>query len=432
MATVKGERFMTARPRATGAVYLWQPSLQLRQLGFPAKALNLPDGTPSPFAVACAQARRLNAILDQLRAGEAEAATRLIALWHAESLASAPPVDYRWPGGAETLAPRRLSFAEAAELYLKSQFFLNLRDNTQRQYISYIADLKRMLGAEAVAALTRAPLRAAYERLIKAHGAASANYRMRVASCVLSHAVEMEWIAGNPLTRFNYLPVKGRIVVPSAAEHETLMQACGARLDTRALIALAAFTGQRRGDLVVLEIADYRAGQIFVEQSKRGRLVSIGVLPELAAALDPYLAELERRYGDIAKHFAAMKLQHGKTQRFRRLAAPPILWSFDTGLPIEPWRCSKDFAAVRDVAARQMPSVARLKLSDFRDFAMTDMFRAGLTDAEANAMVGHGDNTGALKRKHYVERFDPHIMRAGFAKWQAYRAGLKRKAGEAS
>jgi hypothetical protein len=358
--------------------------------------------------------------------GEGGPATGLAA---GQPLTPCPAIAYRFPGVAPGKAAHGLRcFAELQDMYCKSMFYLNLRPRTAADYAAILTDFMPLIGPTPVARLTRQPLRKLYEALVRRHGLASGNARMRVLSVVLSFGVEMEWLQVNPLYRFAYRPTPGRIRVASEAEIAALRAAAlampeGPRHDAAGLIMASAFLGQRRADTCELSLAQYRDGLFHLDQQKRGRHVEVRAVDELVAALDAMLAAFQARWGNLDQRFRELKLARPRAW-FRHMAETPLLWSQDTGLPLDKYSATRLFGRVRAVAALHEPAVAGLRLADFRDFMVTELFRAGCSDTEVAAIAGHGEGSIAMKRRHYFERHDNVLARSGAAKLAARRRAM--------
>lgn len=436
MARIQAPRYFTSRKRQRGEVYVWQPPSAMGARGWKAIALNDLDGKPSPLAQAMAQAQWLNAIHDQVQSGHADVAQIIVDTWARRqsgtpfNLTPCPFVRYPVPGldGRKLPAvPAARSFAALVADYQKSPGFDDIAPRTRQDYLRIMNDFLPVLGPEPVADLRRGRLQKLYQVLIRAHGKHSANARMRVLSVTLSHAVNLEWLDANPMTRFPLLSLEGRIVVPDALEIAALIRAAktmpeGPRHDAVLLITAAADTGQRRGDLVEsITLGDFLKGRVAFAQQKRGAFVNLPVMQEFMAAGEALIAALEPETGNLNTRFAELKL-HARKHWFRHLADTPLIWSLKTRLPMDRYSATRLFARVRARASTAVPSVGRLRLSDFRDFMVTELLRAGCTDAEVAAITGHDEKSVGLKRKHYVDRHDPLITQNAIGKLEAWRS----------
>jgi len=443
MATIQAPRYFTTRHRTSGAYHVWQPASRLIQEGWKAAPLLDARGKPSPPQLAMAQAEWLNALFDAARAGD-DAVCRLIQInWgkgavpddlslRFPKLMPCPAIPYQVPGLAMSHATARPgTFAALDDLYRKSHFFLNLSPRTQISYRSNLVLLQPLVGPTPVAQLTRKPLRKLYEALLKKDGVSVANGRMRVMSVVLSYGVEIEWLQGNPLSRFRLSPVPGRIRIPTEAEIAALVKAAltrmpeGPRHDAVGLIIAAAMSGQRRGDLVEsITLEGFRAGRVAFAQQKTKAFVNFEMTAELIEAGAAMLADFEKRWGDLDKRFAEVKIATRQAW-FRHLDKTPLLWNVDRGIPMDRFSATRLFARVRAEAVKICKTAATVRLQDFRDYLVTELFRAGCSDAEVGAITGHSARSVGMKRKHYFDQFDPVVAANAMAKLKTRRDGFQ-------
>lgn len=441
MAKIDAPRFFTTRIRKGGSYHVWQPASRMITQGWKACPLVQPDGTRSPTSMAMTQAEWMNTVYDLIMAENQAGAQLALEAWSKGlsgasigfNVSAAPFLAYDFPALTGQPMPKvqKQSFAALVAEYLKSPRFHQLRKRTALDYGNMLDDFLPLLANEPVRALRRKKLLKTYEALIKRHGKASANARMRVLSVCLSYALDLEWLDFNPLYKFRYLPTKGRIRVATEQEVEALIAAAmalppsakytGPRYDAVGLIMAAALTGQRRGDLLQkMPRREFLAGRFGFENAKTESFINLEVIEELTTAGTTMLQVFEQLWGNLDTRFAELKLRNRKYW-FRHMDETPLLWNLDTGLPLDGASAARLFARVRLEAAKLCPSVERLKLMDFRDYMVTSLFRAGCTDAEASAITGHSEASISLKRKHYVERHDPVIANNAMAKLKTHR-----------
>lgn len=439
MARIRiSEKFVTPRQRASGEYFVWQPPSRMKALGWKAQALLISDGTPASLPVALAQAGWLNAIYDALAEGRTDAARLLAAAWSEGregasvgiSSPACPFIIYKFPGLDTAAPPARAgkrSLAHLFDLYMQSPDYLNLRRSTRQQYRNAMDDFRKHIGAQHVPSFKRRKCRMLYETLIRRHKSqGSANARMRVLSVCLSYAQELEWIEFNPLTRFRFIPVDGRIRVPTELETAALLAAARrkGRIDGVLLIMAAALLGQRRGDLCEgLSLADFNSGRFALPQQKSGAFINIQILFELEQAGREAVSHFENLWGDLDRHFAAAKLKRHNCW-YRHIKHTPLLWNLDSTLPLDRYSATRLFADIRTEAMADMPSVADIHLSDYRDYMVTELFRAGCSDPEAASITGHSEKSIAMKRKHYFDRHDPVVSNNAMTKLRNRRAGM--------
>jgi integrase len=118
-------------------------------------------------------------------------------------------------------------------------------------------------------------------------GRRSVNYVLAVLSVLMSHAFENNLIARNPVKGIKRLKRKAEERrlnrAWTLAERRTVLNAAPSHL--RLPIALGMFAGFREGDVLRLPKSAIKDGVITWKTSKRGVLVSIPIIGELAAAL---------------------------------------------------------------------------------------------------------------------------------------------------
>jgi integrase len=143
--------------------------------------------------------------------------------------------------------------------------------------------------------------------------------------------------------------------------------------ELRDALDLLLLTGQRPGDVVQMKRADIVGGDLRVKQGKTGTKVRIKVQGELAAAI---------------KRMNARK----------REATGVYLVQDQNGQPLTYWMIEGRWAAAREAAAVDLPSVATAQLRDIRGKAATDVEDL----AHAQALLGH--KSRAMTEKYVKQR----------------------------
>ncbi len=125
------------------------------------------------------------------------------------------------------------------------------------------------------------------DKMAANHGRRMANYVMAVVSVACEHGKEQGYLKDNPVKASSAcgaiaarLPPTGRGLKPNGAWCST-----EAPVQLRVPIALAMFTGLRKGDILKLTKTAIRDGKIWRRTNKTGQAVSIPVHPDLAQLL---------------------------------------------------------------------------------------------------------------------------------------------------
>ena len=278
-------------------------------------------------------------------------------------------------------APRH-SFEWLARRYLKSAEFLALAARTQDDYAATIEKrLIPVLGPERFDCIDRATVKAVRD----AHRAQprTAHKIKQMVSRLYSWAEEESLLPAafhNPALGIRRLKAKVQpIAVWSDDELAHLLAHCPPFLKTALL--LAAYTGQRRQDLVAMDWSAYHGGTLRVRQHKTGEELDIPCHPVLRAHLD----EIRSGFGG------------------------PILRAAN-GRPLSPGALS--LALVRAVkAAPEMPARSWHGL---RYLAAGKLEEAGCTVVQISSVVGH--RTYQMAIKYARQRSD---AKAAIAKLEA-------------
>ena len=122
------------------------------------------------------------------------------------------------------------------------------------------------------------------DKMAATHGRRAANYVMAVVSVASEHGKEQGYLKDNPVRGVKR--VRRARGTPAAnrpwteAERQVVLDQAPVQL--RVPIALAMFTGLRKGDILKLTKSAIRNGKIWRRTSKTGQEVSIPVHPDLA------------------------------------------------------------------------------------------------------------------------------------------------------
>ena len=234
------------------------------------------------------------------------------------------------------------------------------------------------------AAITRGIVLGLHERLWEDKGLAMANGVIAVLRLAYSHALDRrpELNLINPCLRLRLPTPRPRVRVATPAEIAALMKAADeVEPAIGDAILLALLTGQRQGDVLALPERVLAEGRLRLEQQKTG--VRVGM--KIMQALKPRL----------------------EAARARRIAHNRLPTTFvvdpGTGRRYVPDTFRHRFAAIRETAAGEEPSVEDFWFMDLRDTAITWLANAGATVPEIAAVSGHSLNTINSILKHYLE-----------------------------
>jgi integrase len=165
--------------------------------------------------------------------------------------------------------------------------FGDLAKSTKRDYeriFAFLAPLHKM----ALADFTPKQIADLRDEWAGETGRRSVNYILAVLSVLMSHALERDLIERNPVKGVKR--VKRKADEPrlnrawTVAERNVVLDVAPPHI--RLPIALGMFAGFREGDVLRLPKSAVKEGVITWKTSKRGVLVSLPVIPELAAALE--------------------------------------------------------------------------------------------------------------------------------------------------
>jgi len=250
-------------------------------------------------------------------------------------------------------------------------------------------------------------------------GAVSTNSYLRMLSPVLTYAVEIGWMAENPLRSLRKLrEPRKRVEVYRRAEVDALLAACrtlrhpASQRAWRLRILLAVTAGLRRGEVLNLQIAscDFERGEIWVRaQDERPDGWRWGVKdyedrkvplpPVLADALTATLAELP----DGQPYVAITPQRYRGCQRLRREGK----WTDElSNLPDPNFR--KPFVRLCDRAG-----VPNRTFHGLRATCITWWLQAGVPVHEVRELAGHADIETTLR--YYAAIRSDHVRRAADA-----------------
>jgi integrase len=174
------------------------------------------------------------------------------------------------------------SFGALVRDYLDSGDFKEKRESTKAEYRRVLEALAARHGNKPVRDLKRRHVRRMRDERADTPGAA--NTIVRMLKLVLNFAMDEEWIEANPAAKMRLLKV-GEWRAWTDEECAAFERQWAAGTMERRAYALALYTGQRKGDLVLMARAHRKGGMIRVVQGKTGEELWIPEHSELTAEL---------------------------------------------------------------------------------------------------------------------------------------------------
>ena len=353
-------RYLVVKQQTGGhALYYWQPSRALRQLGFNTRRL---AKRSNRLEDAIAEAERLNRALDRWREG----------------------------GGEPILEPGSLPWL--IKLYCNTELYTNLAEKTQRSYDQGIARLETWSKERDNPPIGGLQTRHVRELLDTIERPAMRHLVYRTLRLLLSFAVAEGHLERNPARGLRIKGLRPREIYWTANQLETFNRAA-VESCARPSLALAAHLavnlGQREGDILRLAWSQYDAGTFILRQRKTGRLVSIPATAELSNVL----AVASRK-------------------------SPIIVIAETTGQPYREDHFRHEFARIRSLAGLPVS----LRFMDLRRTAVIRLAEAGCSIPEIAAVTGHTIDRTARILEVYLPRTAP-MARAAVARLDQARAG---------
>ncbi|WP_298339077.1 site-specific integrase [Ferrimicrobium sp.] len=244
-----------------------------------------------------------------------------------------------------------------------------------------------------------------YRSLI-AQGKAPATIRQThaIIRSALNQAMRWGWVKHN-VALLATPPKLGStaVVAPSISQLNSILEAAKKRHPQWVnLIALAALTGMRRGELCALRWEDIGAGSLHVSRS-------LGHTTESGTYLGPTKSRQERR---VALDSAALYYITDQQERLReacralslKMADNPFVFfgEPDGATPLHPDSVSKVFRSICDGLG-----YPELHFHSLRHFSATQLIASGVDIRTVSARLGHGDPAVTLRvYSHLLEARD--------------------------
>ncbi|HEV8491705.1 MAG TPA: tyrosine-type recombinase/integrase [Candidatus Angelobacter sp.] len=201
------------------------------------------------------------------------------------TLADGTKRTYRYP--AYKRRPVQETVGDVLAAWQRSPEWNALASVTQRHYSTYIRPL---LGMESVAAhkIERRQIVDIRNALVEARGPGAATAFVRAASALFGWAVENGWLKTTPTLRMKRLS-GGHL--PTWTQQDLDLALAHLPEHLRRPVVLAAYSGQRRGDLVRLPWSAYDGKSLRLKQQKTGAALVVPCHPLLVGELDRWRAE---------------------------------------------------------------------------------------------------------------------------------------------
>ena len=170
--------------------------------------------------------------------------------------------------------------------YRGSPVYANLAASTRRSY-ARIMNLVKPLQHMPLVELTPPFIAGLRDRIAKNHGRRQANYVMAVMSVACQYGREQGLLRDNPVRGVKRVkrPHDAAKANRPWTEEERRTVLAEVPYQLRVPVALAMFTGLRKGDVLSLTKSAIKDGQIWRRTSKTGQEISIPIHPDLADLL---------------------------------------------------------------------------------------------------------------------------------------------------
>lgn len=340
-------RYFIEKKGKNGSRYYWQPSQSLRIFGF--KITRLSDD----FAKALTEAEKLNAQLDAWKIAGGE-----IDLFSKTNFKSQP-------GTVEAII----------DIYKTDHSFKKLAPRTKESYEYSLNIIAQNFKNVPVKAVTRRVVQEFYKKL--SNYPAKANAVLRVFRIIMQHAVNEGWIDLNPASKPRLIsnPPRQAVWTPEAIGKIITAADEAGKPSIGTAVLLAAYIGQRQGDILKLSWTAYKDGCFTLRQNKTKRWVEIPAHPVLKARLD-----------------ATPK------------TATTIITCETTGNPYLTRHFQNTFAKIRKETAKTCPNLHDVWFMDLRRTAVVRLAEAGATEAQIAAVTGHQIETTRKILETYLPR----------------------------
>ncbi len=256
--------------------------------------------------------------------------------------------------------------------------FLLLADRTRKDLRKHLAIVRQDLGTMPIRALEAAGMRKVLItwRNRYAEHPRQADHYASALSQLLLWARDQGVTAADPMRSWPWIYRVDRSgVVWPAEELEAICAASIEDPELQVAILGAAYSGLRKGDLLVLTKTAIGADKITRRTRKRRRVVDVPITPAFRQVLD-----------------AAMAISP---------ADSPYVFTKD-GRPWKESTLDKHFSSARAKAAQKIPVIAGKRWHDLRGSYATLLIRAGVRDGDVDQIMGWKKGNAELTRASYV------------------------------
>ena len=211
-----------------------------------------------------------------------------------KQLADGTVKEYRYPrqGKKVDLAPRFAADSVDALItaYMHSPEWASLAPRS-RAMMSVRFRRFAKIGSIKVSELRRRDILSIRDSIYHQHGPAAANAFISAGQSAFSWGIHRDWLESSPFSRIPKL-AGGEFVAWTEEQASKAIAELPERL--RRVVILALYTGQRRGDLVIMRWSQIAGGVLHVVQEKTGANVSMPIHPNLIVEMERWRAEAAR------------------------------------------------------------------------------------------------------------------------------------------
>lgn len=261
--------------------------------------------------------------------------------------------------------------------YYKSPSFKRLSAGTKANYRRHCEAIREKNGTRDVRLFRRKHALAVRDQLQDTWS--KANERVAVLSILCKHAVDLEWIERNPVVDVPKLK-GGEYEAWPDAKLTAFESAAGERSTARTAYELAIGTGQRIGDFIAMQWADFDGEYMAVVQEKTGAKIWI----YCPARLREYLASLSTQ----GRYIMARNLTQPLGKRAVQKAVEDVreiigAKSGDDRLVIHGWR----YTAARQLAEAGCSDAEIQSVTGHKTLAMVQKYRAQANQKRASKVA---------------------------------------------
>lgn len=167
--------------------------------------------------------------------------------------------------------------------YQRSPEWAKLSASSRKNYNIYLKPLDE-IGLASARDVTRRHIFSVRDQIARQRGDGAAAGFIRAASALFAWGMDRTWVDVNPAARGRKGLARGTLPAWNAEQAAVAMSRLPEHL--RRVVVLAAYTGQRRGDLMAMTWAAYDGATLRIRQQKTKVALVLGVHPALRAEMD--------------------------------------------------------------------------------------------------------------------------------------------------